>query len=45
MKQGEMIKAMHDWRESMKVHATPTIFINGRKLSYNYRIAELKNVL
>lgn len=41
--QQDKIYAMRDWCNSMKIRATPTIFINGYELPESYRVVELKN--
>lgn len=41
--QSGKILAMRDWCETMKIRATPTIYINGRELPDSYRVTELKN--
>ncbi|NSL88809.1 thioredoxin domain-containing protein [Chitinophaga sp. Mgbs1] len=41
--QREKIHAMRNWCDAMKIRATPTIYINGKELPDNYRVAELKN--
>lgn len=38
----EKIKLMNDWCESVKVLATPTLFINGHELPEMYSVSDLK---
>jgi len=42
---GSKIEAMQVWCEKMKIRATPTVYVNGYKLTENYRIDELKMIL
>ncbi|MNY61295.1 hypothetical protein D3C86_1979600 [compost metagenome] len=41
--QQQRLEDMREWCNSMKIRATPTIFINGFELPDTYRISELKN--
>ncbi|MCT1531941.1 thioredoxin domain-containing protein [Sphingobacterium daejeonense] len=41
--QKEKVKEMMKWCNTMKIRATPTIFINGSELPEDYLISELKN--
>lgn len=41
--QKDKIVAMKNWCNTMKIRATPTIYVNGAELPETYRITELKN--
>ena len=43
--QKDKIIAMYNWCNTMKIRATPTIYINGSELPDSYRVSELKNIL
>lgn len=41
----ESLLAMREWCENMKIRATPTFFLNGRRLPDQYNIQDLKYLL
>lgn len=42
--QQEKLLAMKTWCEKEGISHTPTIFINGRQLPKEYRIADIKEI-
>ena len=44
-RQQDKIHAMRQWCDTMKIRATPTIYIDGYELPDSYMIDELKNLL
>lgn len=41
--QKDSLRKMSDWCNSMKIRATPTIFINGYELPNTYSVSDLRN--
>ncbi|MEP6927226.1 MAG: vitamin K epoxide reductase family protein [Ginsengibacter sp.] len=44
-KQEKQIDEMKDWCREANIRATPTLFVNGRKLPESYSVKELKYIL